>query len=312
MTGRDLLAGLRRRSAPPAGLALVYHRISRAQPGHRRLAPAMDPDVFHGQLDHLRAHYRVVPASQLLDEVAQTRRGDLPAVALTFDDDLPSHTETAAPFLQRAGLPGTFFLCGTSLGGETALWWDDLESLVEGDRGSSGTTLPHDSVFDPLRRGAPGAIHAVAEEIEQLPRRRRDEVAAQLRARAGSPERALDESGIRALNGNGLEIGFHTRRHYLLPTLDDAELATAMTEGRAELESLLGHRLTMIAYPHGKADARIADAARAAAFDYGFTGLARPVDRSTDSLQIGRLDAHAVAPGDFARTVEATLARSAR
>jgi hypothetical protein len=48
-----------------------------------------------------------------------------------------------------------------------------------------------------------------------------------------------------------------------------------LTEGRAELESLLGHRLTMIAYPHGKADTRVADAARAAAFDYGFTGRTR-------------------------------------
>jgi peptidoglycan/xylan/chitin deacetylase (PgdA/CDA1 family) len=312
MTGRDLLAPLRRRLSTPTGLALVYHRISRARPDFSRLAPAMDPDVFRSQLEHLRAHYRVVPASQLLEEVAQARRGDRPAVAITFDDDLPAHAETAAPLLQQAGLPAAFFLCGTSFGGEQGLWWDDLEALVESDPGRSGTTLPDDVVFDPLRRGAPGAIHTVAEGIEQLPRQRRDEVAAQLRARAGSTERALDETGIRALSGNGFEIGFHTRRHYLLPTLDDPELATALTEGRAELESLLGHRLTMIAYPRGKADTRVADAARAAAFDYGFTGLARPVGRSSDPLQLGRLDAHAVAPPDFARTVEATLARSGR
>ena len=68
----------------------------------------------------------------------------------------------------------------------------------------------------------------------------------------------------------------------------------------------------MIAYPHGKADARVARAARAAAFDYGFTSIARPIGRSTDPHQIGRLDAHAVAPPDFARIVEATLVRSAR
>ena len=312
MTGRELLAPLRRRLSARTGLALVYHRIAPTRQDFGRLAPAMDPDVFRGQLEHLRSTYRIVRASELRDAVAQARRGDRPTIAITFDDDLASHANTAAPLLRAAGLPAAFFLCGTSLGGETGHWWDDLEALVESDLGSSGTSLPDDVLFDPLRRGAPGAIHTVAEQIEQLPRRRRDEVAAQLRARVGSPERAIDETGIRALSGQGFEIGFHTRRHYLLPTLDDAELATAMTEGRAELESLLGLRLTMIAYPHGKADARVAGAARAAAFDYGFTSIARPVRGSTDPLQIGRLDAHAVAPRDFARIVEATLARSAR
>jgi peptidoglycan/xylan/chitin deacetylase (PgdA/CDA1 family) len=309
MTARDLLAPLRRRFSTRKGLVLVYHEISRPRPEADRLASAMDPDVFRRQLEHLGARYRVVPPSGLRDAVAQTRRGDGPAVAITFDDDLPSHADTAAPLLRRAALPAAFFLCGTSLGGETGHWWDDLEALV--DLGCSGWSWPDDNVFDPLRQGVPDAIQTVAAQIEQLPRQRRDEVAALLRVRAGSPRRALDEAGIGVLCEHGFEIGFHTRRHYLLPTLDDAELAAAMADGRSELEAVVGDRLTMIAYPHGKADARVADAARAARFAFGFTGLARPVGRSTDPLQIGRLDAHAVAAADFDRTVEAILARPA-
>ena len=62
MTGRDLLAPLRRRLSTRTGLALVYHRIARTRQDSGHLAPAMDPDVFRGQLEHLRSSYGIVRA----------------------------------------------------------------------------------------------------------------------------------------------------------------------------------------------------------------------------------------------------------
>jgi peptidoglycan/xylan/chitin deacetylase (PgdA/CDA1 family) len=305
----DLTARLRLRPPRRKGLALVYHRVSGAPDGSGLLAPYLDPNVLRAQLDHLRANYRVVPPSRLLAAVAETRRGDRPAIAITFDDDLPSHVDTVAPLLRESELSAAFFLCGTALGGDTGLWWEDLEVLAERRRSSPQTSIPDDAVFEPLRRRAPGAIHAVAEQIEELSPRRRDEIAALLRASVGTPPRALDRQGIRTLVQEGFEIGFHTRRHYLLPTLAETELAAALIEGRDALEAVVGTRLTMIAYPHGKADERVADAARGAGYTLGFSGLAQPAGATTDPLLIGRLDAQAVAPADFAATVEATLGR---
>ena len=53
---------------------------------------------------------------------------------------------------------------------------------------------------------------------------------------------------------------------------------------------MAGHPLGAIAYPHGKADARVAEAAKAAGFDLGVTGRYEPVVPSTDPLLLGRIE----------------------
>jgi peptidoglycan/xylan/chitin deacetylase (PgdA/CDA1 family) len=115
---------------------------------------------------------------------------------------------------------------------------------------------------------------------------------------------------IAALAAAGFEIGFHTLGHYLLPTLDDAALSNALAHGRARLEAVGGRPVTMIAYPHGKADRRVAAAARAAGYELGFTAWAEPAGPHADPLMIGRLEPMAESVVDFARAVAATLART--
>jgi peptidoglycan/xylan/chitin deacetylase (PgdA/CDA1 family) len=304
--GRDA-----RRSTSRLGVALVYHRVGDL-PGDPRyeLVPALETRLFEAQLEHLRANYRVVSPSRLLDAALERRPGGPFPVALTFDDDLPSHLDVAAPALLRAGLPAGFFLCGASLDAAHRFWWEDLQALVERPsavpvrlRSLRGVNL------GPELHGTPRAIHELAELIERLPPRRRDAVAAELRSHAGERPGGLDAHEIAELAGAGFEIGFHTRRHYLLSTLDVAGLRDAMSEGKERLEAAIGRRLTMIAYPHGKADIRVADAARAAGYELGFTGDPRPAGPKTDRLLIGRTEPPAVPLDEFGRAVAATLAR---
>lgn len=64
---------------------------------------------------------------------------------------------------------------------------------------------------------------------------------------------------------SGRQVGlvFVHHRHDQLTALSDKDLAGALVEGRAELEELIGQRLSTIAFPHGRADRRLAvEAAR--------------------------------------------------
>jgi peptidoglycan/xylan/chitin deacetylase (PgdA/CDA1 family) len=189
-----------------------------------------------------------------------------------------------------------------------SFWWQDLQMVADRRDGRllRLRSLPN---FDltPIVRGLPYAIHKAAEAIENLPRADRDAVAAELRTLAERPAEGLAAADIRWLASAGFEIGFHTRRHYLLTTLAPPELATAMTDGRHELEALIGQQLKMIAYPHGKANAIVADRARSAGYELGFTAFPTCAGPTTDPLLIGRAEVPIGSLRDFVQMISKTF-----
>src|SRR5947209_5838949 len=119
-----------RLSGRKLGLAVMYHAVG--QPlGTDELVPAVHPDRFERQLGLMRRGFRIVPASQLASAAAERRRGQRLPLAITFDDDLPTHLENAVPILERAGLTAAFYLCGASLERPFAFWWERLQRAAD-------------------------------------------------------------------------------------------------------------------------------------------------------------------------------------
>jgi peptidoglycan/xylan/chitin deacetylase (PgdA/CDA1 family) len=260
-----------RLTARKAGIAIMYHSVDeRAGDPRREVVPPHPVSIFERQIAHVARHYRLVPAKQLLEAVRSRRRGEKFPLAITFDDDLACHVTFALPILRRAGAPATFFLCGASLEQPFAFPWErlqrafdagvpEVESLVLGTRSGAGqTTL---------------GIHELWAAIEEMAPDERDSVSARLSEALGPdpPDAGLRAAQVRELVDGGMEIGFHTLRHDALTRLDDERLAKAMTAGADSLAAVAGTPLVTIGYPHGRADARVADAARAAGFAAGFT-----------------------------------------
>jgi peptidoglycan/xylan/chitin deacetylase (PgdA/CDA1 family) len=294
-----------RRSHRGLGVALVYHRVD-DPPGdpERELVPAMGTRLFAAQVRHLRSHYRVVPATELLNATRERRRGEPFPVAITFDDDLRTHVNVAAPILAAAGATATFFLSGASLHVPYRFWWERLQAAV--DRRIDLSPIGFSKIGE---RG----IHELGRRIEALTPAERTELEGELERIVGpDPSNAgLRAEAVKRLAATGVEIGFHTRRHDPLPSLGDDQLARAVEDGRRELETVTGHRLTAIAYPHGRADPRVAAAARAAAFTAGFTGDRTVVTRDSEPLLLGRLSPSYGSLGELAFNVAWALLRGA-
>jgi peptidoglycan/xylan/chitin deacetylase (PgdA/CDA1 family) len=288
------------------GVALVYHRVG-DPPGDPRneLVPAMGTRLFAAQVRHLRKKYRIVPATELLSAVHGRRRRDPFPVAITFDDDLQTHADVVAPILSAAGATGTFFLSGASLRAPHAFWWERLQAAVDGGLDLQPLGLN-------VRRRS--SIHEIGRRIEALAPPERREVERRLGEIVGpdSPDAGMRAEAVQRLHAAGLEVGFHTRRHDALPPLADAELAYALELGRGELENVLDNRLTVISYPHGQADARVALAARAAGFTAGFTGYEEVVRPDSEPLLLGRLSPSYRSIGEFAFDLAWALWQSAR
>lgn len=316
-TLRDRLAELHavllcrrvRRSAAQAGVALVYHRVGGDGSGDasREILPALSTQTFAQHVRHLKRHYRLVPAAGLVEAVRRRRRGEPFPACITFDDDLAGHVHETLPILRQEGVSATFFVGGVSLDGPHAFWWQDLQVVVDN---RLLDVLPHvpGAELDQALEREPKAIFRVAATIEALGPAQRAETAAALRAAAGATmDEGLRGEDIGRLLADGCDIGFHTLRHEPLPQLDDDALEVALSEGRDRLETVTGRRPALVSYPHGKADERVAGAARAAGYDAGFTTGRNAVTAETDPLLVPRIPP-ALAPGKTALRIARAVA----
>jgi peptidoglycan/xylan/chitin deacetylase (PgdA/CDA1 family) len=83
---------------------------------------------------------------------------------------------------------------------------------------------------------------------------------------------------LRAVAGDGAEIGSHTVSHAHLPRLSDAELDRELGDARARVEDEVGRPCRLFAYPYGEHDERVQDAVRRAGYEAAFA-LAAGADR---------------------------------
>jgi peptidoglycan/xylan/chitin deacetylase (PgdA/CDA1 family) len=259
-----------------AGLVLLYHDVAdRDSDGGSELVPPISRTRFARQLAHLGRYYRLVELADLQVAVAARHRGEPFPVALTFDDDLGHHVMHAMPELHAADAPATFFLCGSFLEEPRDYWWQRLQRAVDG-----GADVA------PLL--GTGTIHQQGQAMEALEPERRDVVADELGRLAPPvpPSELLTAEGARRLS----RIGFHTVRHDTLTSLDDEQLARALTEGRAGLTEVAGRPVDTIAYPHGRFDSRVVAAARKCDFAIGVTCKPEAVTPRSDPLALGRYE----------------------
>jgi peptidoglycan/xylan/chitin deacetylase (PgdA/CDA1 family) len=270
-------------------LVLVYHRVGTPRRDAGQVLPGLPVDVFSAQLRALQKVVDLVTLDDVLahDESRQTP-GDRqrPAVAVTFDDDLPSHVEHALPVLQELGVPAAFFLSGRALHGLGAYWFQDLAALILAygeQRAAAMLRVPE----------YPEGLMLAAERNQDL-RRRVSEMAAEISVRD-----ILPREGIAALVAANMTIGFHTLAHDTLPELDDRMLEDAVSRGMEELTSIAGVKPKYFAYPHGKVDARSATAVQRAGFEAAFTGRPDAIRARDDRYRLGRWEPGPVGVDDL-------------
>jgi peptidoglycan/xylan/chitin deacetylase (PgdA/CDA1 family) len=305
-------ARLLRLSSRRAGVALAYHSVA-SRPGDPavELVPPHQVELFAAHLRHLAGTYRVVPAAELPEAIAGRRRGERFPVAVTFDDDLESHVRLAVPLLRQRKIHGTFFLTGASLQAPFWFWWERLQRAVDDRDQRLGSFFR--SVGLQFPSAGPEGIHALGRSIERLTAEDRETFSRLICELGPDPENpGLDAAQVRSLVAEGMTVGFHTRRHHPLPDLPDELLERAMREGRQDLEDAAGVPVTGIGSPQGRADARVAAAARGAGFLTGYTGVPEAVGENADRLLLGRLNPSYRSVGHLALQIVLALGRAHR
>jgi peptidoglycan/xylan/chitin deacetylase (PgdA/CDA1 family) len=285
-----------RRAALAAGamrghaLVLVFHRITADKHPREALVPSVPEDLLRQHIEALLEAGEIVGLEDLIRPHSEWYR---PRFALTFDDDWITHYQRALPILLDLGVNATFFLSGRALHGLGPLWFETLDDMIA-DRGIQAVArwLGVDT-DDPER------VATVCENEPSL-QERIEEMSVREVQRLGSTE-------IAALADAGMAIGFHTLQHPLLSRLSDSALDEALVRGRSELEVAAGRPVRLFAYPHGKADLRVAARLPAAGFLAAFTGRPLPVRPGHNPYLLGRWEPGPICLDRFIASVAARL-----
>lgn len=100
----------------------------------------------------------------------------------------------------------------------------------------------------------------------------------------------MDNAALIAIQGQGVEIGCHSHSHMEMPKLSSPELERE-TSGAARQLTERGIRAPrFFAYPYGESDTESRKAVRAAGFQAGFGLSMGPVKRSSDPMNLPRIE----------------------
>ncbi|HEX5127753.1 MAG TPA: polysaccharide deacetylase family protein [Rhodocyclaceae bacterium] len=232
---------------------LIWHRVLPAQ-------DAIFPEEMHAArfdatLGWIKRAFNVLP---LHAAAAQLKTGTLPAraLAITFDDGYEDNHSVALPLLRKHGLTATFFIATSFIDGGR-MWNDTVIETVR--RASVGAfdagEFGRYELGDANTRRA--AIDSLIGKIKYLGFDARRAAVDALAARAGVTlphDLMMSADQVRDLKAAGMTIGAHTRSHPILAKIAQEDALAEIAQGRAELEEMIGERVTLFAYPNGRPD----------------------------------------------------------
>ena len=240
--------------------------------------------------------FHVLP---LDDAARRLREGTLPerALAISFDDGYADNHDVALPILRQQGLPATFFIATGFLGG--GCMWNDV--VIEAFRRSSLRQVDFGALLEPGRFTFERnwdrriALEAVIAQIKYLPPESRLALISEItnRLEVETPtDLMMSPAAVKGLRRAGMQIGAHTVSHPILSNLDATTKRREIGDSKRFLETLLGERVELFAYPNGKPgedfDADSVRAVRELGFSAAFTTARGAANRHSDALQIPR------------------------
>ena len=212
-------------------------------------------DVFRGQIELLARRYRPVS----LEQVKRFVRGEaeLPrrAVVVTFDDGYADNYEIAAPILNQAGVPATFYVTVQCVDQRRLPWparlrfaFRTTKKIIWSD--SSGNAWPLS-----LESQREGGVLFACDECCKLAGPVQEKYVAGVEAELDtqvpveSGALMMNYEQIRALAEQAHIIGSHTMTHPNLAHLDPQEARREMIESKQRLELQIKAEVRHFSYP---------------------------------------------------------------
>jgi peptidoglycan/xylan/chitin deacetylase (PgdA/CDA1 family) len=290
---------------PAGAIILMFHSVAAAEAAEF-IDPAnrLSPRMFERQMAYLSAHRRVVPLSEVTNQLASGVSPPANTVCITFDDGYLDNLTVAAPILERYGLPATLFLATGYVGRGDPQWADALYWMFRRRTGNM-IEMPLlgqgalDLTLEAARRAAQSALlHELLEASHEKRGRMLAEIERQLRPEGQMPRLNMNWDDVRRLRRRYplFEIGGHTSEHIDLRTHRGDEAQSEIDGCAAALRRELGIEPKLFSFPYG----RWCDETREMVIASGWQSAVAAGDR----VRVDKnSDRYTVARGDTPRTM---------
>ncbi|MEO6828695.1 MAG: polysaccharide deacetylase family protein [Acidobacteriaceae bacterium] len=294
-----LVSLLRRATASRGGLVLALHRVLPMAERVSCYDPhlALSEPAFVSLLQLLRRDYQILP----LDELLADTRGTCgrPKVALTFDDGWEDNYRIAFPHLLAYQIPATIFAC-TDLLDSAAVLPEERFARVWSVC-SSGLRLDElraDLNHWGMGKRKNGFAHSQrtywSQELKRMPLSARllllDHMEERYEVPAVTTRRFMSWADVRIMLNTGLvQMGSHTVRHATLTSETDRDIRVELENSRATLLERTGVAPTILAYPNGMYNRRVAEMVRAAGYSAALSTHPGMASHRSNPLAIPRI-----------------------
>lgn len=283
---------------------LAYHRVVADIEKAEREAIygiVISGETFRRHCELLKECYEIVS----LETAAQILNGEIegrekPLAVITFDDGYLDFYTVAFPVLRDLNLPATNFLPTDYIGGDKFLAHDRIFWLIkiaEEKRISIRPALESSKIKNAAEIARMTDAEKLCDALVHLPNDLREKVIAELESLLGKDAveyprecELLNWEQIGEMQNAGIDFGFHTANHTVLPLESDAVFEKEIVDGKRELEKHLNRKITTFAYPNGAYDERVKRAVAAAGFEIAVTTERKiNLPKKSDALALGRI-----------------------
>jgi peptidoglycan/xylan/chitin deacetylase (PgdA/CDA1 family) len=243
------------------GVFLTLHRVCPEPPGEfepNRILK-ITPQFLETAIREVQAQgYEIVSldeAARRIKEGASAR----PFACFTFDDGYRDNRDHAYPIFKRLNLPFAIYVPTSYADGQGDLWWLKLEEAIKCTDELTVTLNGQVRHFETdTARGKWKAFSEIYWALRDLPERELRACVSRIARDAGydashlCADMVMNWDEIRALAQDPLvTIGAHTRHHYALAKLSEADVRTEIALSVRRIEQELGRPCVHFSYPYG-------------------------------------------------------------
>ena len=286
---------------------VCYHRVVESFEKSARYAiPSMliSTAMLERHIDWMAKRYSIVSLDDIGSHLESPLKFPRTPAAITFDDGYSDVYHNALPLLLRKGVPAAVFAVTGLINTAWPQLFDRLY-LSLSDLQLRGASVKHTvnivsrsmsidtNVLDRLKPAGDEPFRVMSALLKAVPRNHIEKIVEALENGAGYSAEVLEQmkpmtwNMISKMAGQGITLGSHTTSHALLTGETRETMRMELRESKHALETRLQMPIHHFAYPDGRFNDVVVEAARSAGYRYGY-GICRARHEQFPLLTIPR------------------------